>query len=222
MVWQYVVQEITRRVNLTDIWQAAYTAGAVLPKPIATTQYWHRSLNPKKLISVGFSRLQVILSHVNIILIFFFFPFFCVFSFFPDCRKWTPCAPHMSRAAPHTLLYVLYSGAYHMLCWKPHALLVGLASTHCHFVYVGVAIQRIYSVHGSTEPNLCQERVVDAKCSDWGKKVPYAKAHCKAGFGNCKLCFWVALDAQPLVERCCRLFPVVCLPLMYCLLGNRI
>jgi len=57
------VQEITRRVNLTDIWQAAYTAGAVLPKPVSTTQYWHRSLNPKKLISVGFSRLQVHYQH---------------------------------------------------------------------------------------------------------------------------------------------------------------
>ena len=45
-------------MNMNDIWQAAYTAGAVLPKPVATTQYWHRSLNPKKLISVGFSRLQ--------------------------------------------------------------------------------------------------------------------------------------------------------------------
>lgn len=53
-----LIKEITRRVNLTNIWQAAYTAGAVLPKPVSTTQYWHRSLNPKKLISVGFSRLQ--------------------------------------------------------------------------------------------------------------------------------------------------------------------
>ena len=41
-------QEITRRVNLRDIWQAAYTAGRVLPKPVATCQYWHRSLDPKK------------------------------------------------------------------------------------------------------------------------------------------------------------------------------
>ena len=53
------VQEITRRVNLQGIWQAAYTAGVVLPKPIATCQYWHRSLNPKKLISINFSRLAV-------------------------------------------------------------------------------------------------------------------------------------------------------------------
>ena len=46
-------------MNLRGIWQAAYTAGVVLPKPVATAQYWHRSLNPKKLISVGFSRLAV-------------------------------------------------------------------------------------------------------------------------------------------------------------------
>ncbi|KAK9917820.1 hypothetical protein WJX75_008609 [Coccomyxa subellipsoidea] len=52
-----LIKEITRRVNLRGIWQAAYTAGVVLPKPVATAQYWHRSLNPKKLISVGFSRL---------------------------------------------------------------------------------------------------------------------------------------------------------------------
>ena len=52
-----LIKEITRRVNLCDIWQAVYTAGVVLPKPVASTQYWHRSLNPRKLISVGFSRL---------------------------------------------------------------------------------------------------------------------------------------------------------------------
>jgi hypothetical protein len=46
-------------VNARGIWQAAYTAGVVLPKPLATAQYWHRSLNPKKLIGVGFSRLAV-------------------------------------------------------------------------------------------------------------------------------------------------------------------
>ena len=56
------MQEITRRVNLQNIWQAAYTAGVVLPKPVAECQYYHRSLNPKKLVSVGFSRLPVRLS----------------------------------------------------------------------------------------------------------------------------------------------------------------
>ena len=52
-----LIKEITRRVNLCDIWQAVYTAGVVLPKPVAECQYWHRTLNPKKLIAVGFSRL---------------------------------------------------------------------------------------------------------------------------------------------------------------------
>uniref|UniRef100_A0A1D1Z667 Glycylpeptide N-tetradecanoyltransferase n=1 Tax=Anthurium amnicola TaxID=1678845 RepID=A0A1D1Z667_9ARAE len=52
-----MIKEVTRRVHLEDIWQAAYTAGVVIPTPITTTQYWHRSLNPKKLIDVGFSRL---------------------------------------------------------------------------------------------------------------------------------------------------------------------
>ena len=52
-----LIKEITRRVNLHNVWQAVYTAGVVLPKPVAEGQYWHRSLNPRKLVSVGFSRL---------------------------------------------------------------------------------------------------------------------------------------------------------------------
>lgn len=53
-----LIREITRKVNLRGIWQAAYTAGALLPRPISCSRYYHRSLNPKKLIEVGFSRLQ--------------------------------------------------------------------------------------------------------------------------------------------------------------------
>ncbi|XP_026473271.1 glycylpeptide N-tetradecanoyltransferase [Ctenocephalides felis] len=53
-----LIREITRRVNLTGMFQAVYTAGVVLPKPIATCRYWHRSLNPKKLIDVNFSHLS--------------------------------------------------------------------------------------------------------------------------------------------------------------------
>jgi glycylpeptide N-tetradecanoyltransferase len=49
-----LIKEITRRVNLHNIWQAVYTAGVLLPKPVSECQYWHRSLNPKKLISIGF------------------------------------------------------------------------------------------------------------------------------------------------------------------------
>uniref|UniRef100_A0A158Q719 Glycylpeptide N-tetradecanoyltransferase n=1 Tax=Elaeophora elaphi TaxID=1147741 RepID=A0A158Q719_9BILA len=53
-----LIREITRRVNREGIFQAAFTAGVVLPKPIATCRYWHRSLNPKKLIEVKFSHLS--------------------------------------------------------------------------------------------------------------------------------------------------------------------
>ncbi|MCL4133455.1 UNVERIFIED_CONTAM: hypothetical protein GTU68_002425 [Idotea baltica] len=52
-----LIKEITRRVNLTGIFQAVYTAGVVLPRPVASCRYWHRSLNPKKLIEVKFSHL---------------------------------------------------------------------------------------------------------------------------------------------------------------------
>lgn len=52
-----LIKEITRRVNLLDRWQAVYTAGVVLPKPVGRCRYYHRSLNPKKLIEVRFSSL---------------------------------------------------------------------------------------------------------------------------------------------------------------------
>ena len=50
-----LIKEITRRVNLYDIWQAIFTSGTTLPTPYATAQYWHRNLNPKKLVDVKFS-----------------------------------------------------------------------------------------------------------------------------------------------------------------------
>lgn len=53
-----LIREITRRVHLEGIFQAVYTAGVVLPKPVACCRYWHRSLNPKKLIDVKFSHLS--------------------------------------------------------------------------------------------------------------------------------------------------------------------
>lgn len=53
-----LIKEITRRVNLSNVWQAVYTAGVVLPKPVATCRYWHRSINPRKLVDVGFSHLS--------------------------------------------------------------------------------------------------------------------------------------------------------------------
>ncbi|KAJ1979846.1 glycylpeptide N-tetradecanoyltransferase [Dimargaris xerosporica] len=50
-----LIKEITRRVNLEGIFQAVYTAGAYLPTPVANCRYYHRSLNPKKLVETGFS-----------------------------------------------------------------------------------------------------------------------------------------------------------------------
>jgi len=52
-----LIQEVTRQVHLTNRWQAVYTAGKLLPRPVAVCQYFHRSLNPKKLVEVGFSYL---------------------------------------------------------------------------------------------------------------------------------------------------------------------
>jgi len=53
-----LIKEITRRVNLRGVWQAVYTAGVVLPRPVARCRYYHRSINVKKLVEVGFTRLH--------------------------------------------------------------------------------------------------------------------------------------------------------------------
>jgi glycylpeptide N-tetradecanoyltransferase len=39
-----LIKEITRRVNLTNVWQAVYTAGVLLPRPIAKCRYFSHSL----------------------------------------------------------------------------------------------------------------------------------------------------------------------------------
>uniref|UniRef100_A0A673STJ9 Glycylpeptide N-tetradecanoyltransferase n=1 Tax=Suricata suricatta TaxID=37032 RepID=A0A673STJ9_SURSU len=53
-----LIWEITPRVHLEGIFQAVYTAGVVLPKPVGTCRYWHWSLNPRKLIEVKFCHLS--------------------------------------------------------------------------------------------------------------------------------------------------------------------
>ena len=50
-----LIKEITRRSYAVEVWQAIYTAGIVLPKPISTCRYYHRSLDWLKLYEVGFS-----------------------------------------------------------------------------------------------------------------------------------------------------------------------
>lgn len=52
-----LIKEITRRCNLKSIWHAVYTAGIVLPKPVSTCRYYHRSLDWIKLYETGFSPL---------------------------------------------------------------------------------------------------------------------------------------------------------------------
>ncbi|PVU90662.1 hypothetical protein BB561_004794 [Smittium simulii] len=52
-----LIQEVTRRVNLCNIFQAVYTAGVEIPTPISVCQYYHRPLNSKKLVDTGFSHL---------------------------------------------------------------------------------------------------------------------------------------------------------------------
>jgi len=52
-----LIKEITRRVNFSGIFQAVYTAGVVLPVPVASCRYYHRALDIKKLVEIGFSRI---------------------------------------------------------------------------------------------------------------------------------------------------------------------
>lgn len=50
-----LIQEVTRRTHLRGIFQAIYTAGVFLPTPVSRCQYYHRNLNPPKLVKLGFS-----------------------------------------------------------------------------------------------------------------------------------------------------------------------
>ncbi|KKY19079.1 putative peptide n-myristoyl transferase [Diplodia seriata] len=52
-----LIKEITRRCYLNDIFQAIYTAGVILPTPVASCRYYHRSIDWEKLYDVGFSPL---------------------------------------------------------------------------------------------------------------------------------------------------------------------
>mmetsp|Transcript_7313 Transcript_7313/g.10457 ORF Transcript_7313/g.10457 Transcript_7313/m.10457 type:complete len:382 (-) Transcript_7313:162-1307(-) len=52
-----LIKEITRRVNHTGVFQAVYTAGVVLPVPVSSCRYYHRSLDPKKLVEIKFSQI---------------------------------------------------------------------------------------------------------------------------------------------------------------------
>lgn len=50
-----MIKEITRRVNLTGIFTAIFTAGKLINQPIAKAQYRHRLINYKKLVAIKFT-----------------------------------------------------------------------------------------------------------------------------------------------------------------------
>ncbi|KAI0293101.1 N-myristoyl transferase [Russula brevipes] len=50
-----LIKEITRRCNLEGIFQAIYTGGVVIPTPISTCRYFHRTLNVPKLVDSKFT-----------------------------------------------------------------------------------------------------------------------------------------------------------------------
>ena len=51
-----LIREVVRRSNTKNIFQGLFTSGTMLPTPFAQTRYWHRSLNPEKLIKVKIIR----------------------------------------------------------------------------------------------------------------------------------------------------------------------
>ncbi|KAI0320750.1 N-myristoyl transferase [Amylostereum chailletii] len=50
-----LIKEVTRQCHLKGIFQAIYTAGVVLPTPVSTCRYYHRSLNVPKLVDIKFT-----------------------------------------------------------------------------------------------------------------------------------------------------------------------
>ena len=52
-----LIKEVTRRCHLEGTYQAIYTGGIVLPTPVGSCRYYHRSLDWLKLNEVGFSPL---------------------------------------------------------------------------------------------------------------------------------------------------------------------
>ena len=52
-----LIKEVTRRCYQNDIFQALYTAGTLLPTPVSTCRYFHRSLDWEHLHSTGFSHM---------------------------------------------------------------------------------------------------------------------------------------------------------------------
>lgn len=52
-----LIKEVTRRCYQNDIFQALYTAGTLLPTPVSTCRYFHRSIDWEHLYKTGFSHM---------------------------------------------------------------------------------------------------------------------------------------------------------------------
>ena len=52
-----LIKEITRRINLKNIWQGIYATYTYLPKPFSKAEYYYRSINLKKLLDVQYTYL---------------------------------------------------------------------------------------------------------------------------------------------------------------------
>ena len=52
-----LIKEVSRRIHMRNMWWAVYTSGTLLPTPFCKTIYYHRNLNIKKLVDVGFTYL---------------------------------------------------------------------------------------------------------------------------------------------------------------------
>ena len=52
-----LIQEVSRRIHMRNMWWAVYTSGTLLPTPFCKTIYFHRNLNVKKLVDIGFTYL---------------------------------------------------------------------------------------------------------------------------------------------------------------------
>ena len=61
-----LIRELIRVVSLNRIFQAVYTTGVILPKPVAVCRYYHRPINPKKLIEVHKFKKNFFLNSLNL------------------------------------------------------------------------------------------------------------------------------------------------------------
>ena len=49
-----LIQEVSRRIHMRNIWWVVYTSGTLLPKPFCQATYYHRNLDVKKLVDAKY------------------------------------------------------------------------------------------------------------------------------------------------------------------------